>query len=371
MAFGTRPEAIKLAPVILALRREADAFKCEICGTAQHRELLDQVLDVFGISLDFDLSLMKSDQAPSDVVSRGLPLFMDALAKTRPDLVLVQGDTSSTFLAAFAAFLSKIQVAHVEAGLRTSCRYHPFPEEMNRRLTSALCDFHFAPTGRARENLLSEGIPAGDVLVTGNTAVDALLYVLSKAPSAKAPPLARPSSRLILVTAHRRESFGEPLRRICAALKTIAERHPDCTVVFPVHPNPNVRSVVTPLLTGIENIRLMEPLNYAEFVALMEQAHLILTDSGGIQEEAPSLGKPVLVLRDKTERPEGHEAGVAVLVGSDPDKIFAATHRLLIDDVYYRSVVSYGNPFGDGRASERIVKFLKERVNGNKRAILG
>jgi len=362
VAFGTRPEAIKLAPVILALRREADAFECEVCGTAQHREMLDQVLDVFGISLDFDLRLMRAEQEPSDVISRGLPLLMDALAASRPDLVLVQGDTASTLLAAFAAFLSKIQVAHVEAGLRTFCKYHPFPEEMNRRLTSALCDFHFAPTERARENLLSEGAPDADIVVTGNTAVDALFYVLNKGRNANVSPLAKSSSRLILVTAHRRESFGEPLRRICSALKMIAEQHPGYTMVFPVHPNPNVRSVVRLLLSGIKNIRLMEPMNYDEFVALMKEAYLILTDSGGIQEEAPSLGKPVLVLRDKTERPEGQEAGVAILVGSEPDKIFDETHRLLIHEAYYRSVASRRNPFGDGRASERIVEFLKERV---------
>jgi UDP-N-acetylglucosamine 2-epimerase (non-hydrolysing) len=362
VALGTRPEAIKLAPVIIALRREADAFECEICGTAQHREMLDQVLDVFGISLDFDLSLMRSEQAPSDVISRGLPLLMDALAKSAPDLVLVQGDTASTFAAALAAFLSKIPVAHVEAGLRTFCKYDPFPEEMTRRLTSGLCDLHFAPTERARENLLSEGVPEANILVTGNTVVDALFYVLNRQPGGRGSAPVKSSSRLILVTAHRRESFGEPLRRICAALKTIAKQHPDCEIVFPVHPNPSVRSVVMPQLSGIGNIRLVEPMNYDEFVILMKEAYLILTDSGGIQEEAPSLGKPTLVLRDKTERPEGQEAGVAILVGSDPEKILDETTRLLIDEEYYRSVAPHRNPFGDGRASERIVKFLKERT---------
>ena len=362
VAFGTRPEAIKLAPVILALRSETSDFECDVCGTAQHREMLEQVLDVFGISLDFDLRLMQLDQSPSDVISRGLPLFMDVLAKSRPDLVLVQGDTASTFLAAFAAFLSKIRVAHVEAGLRTFCKYHPFPEEMNRRLTSAICDFHFAPTEQARRNLLCEGVPDANVLVTGNTVVDALHYVLNRKPEAGLSPLANSSSRLILVTAHRRESFGEPLRRICSALKMIADRHPDCVIVFPVHPNPNVRSVVAPLLSMVENIRLVEPMDYVEFVALMKESYLILTDSGGIQEEAPSLGKPVLVLRDKTERPEGQKAGIAVLVGSEPDKILAETDRLLIDEQYYRSVASRRNPYGDGRAAERIVEFLKEWI---------
>ena len=361
VAFGTRPEAIKLAPVILALRSETSDFACDVCGTAQHREMLEQVLDVFGLSLDFDLRLMQPEQSPADVFSRGLPLFMDALAQSSPDLVLVQGDTASTFLGAFAAFLSKIRVAHVEAGLRTFCKYHPFPEEMNRRLTSAICDFHFAPTERARCNLLREGVPDANILVTGNTGVDALHHVLSSMPETKASDGKSPA-RLILVTAHRRESFGEPLRRICSALKMIAERHPDCVIVFPVHPNPNVRSVVTPLLSMVENIRLVAPLNYVEFIALMKESHIILTDSGGVQEEAPSLGKPVLVLRDKTERLEGQEAGVAVLVGSEPDKIFGETHRLLIDEAYYRSVASRRNPFGDGRASERIVEFLKERV---------
>jgi len=362
VAFGTRPEAIKLAPVILALRSEMSDFACEVCGTTQHREMLEQVLEVFGISLDFDLRLMLPEQSPADVISRGLPRFMDALAKSGPDLVLVQGDTASTFLGAFAAFLSKIRVAHVEAGLRTFCKYHPFPEEMNRRLTSAICDFHFAPTERARRNLLREGVPETNVLVTGNTGVDALYYVLNRMPKAEASSDAKSSSRLILVTAHRRESFGEPLRRICSALKMIANRHPDCVIVFPVHPNPNVRSVVTPLLSMVENIRLVAPLNYVEFVALMKEAHIILTDSGGIQEEAPSLGKPVLVLRDKTERLEGQEAGVAVLVGSEPAKILDEAHKLLIDEQYYRSVASRRNPYGDGRAAERIVEFLKEWV---------
>ncbi|MBN1593448.1 MAG: UDP-N-acetylglucosamine 2-epimerase (non-hydrolyzing) [Candidatus Coatesbacteria bacterium] len=362
VVFGTRPEAIKLAPVILAIRAESGEFECELCGTAQHREMLEQVLDVFGISLDFDLRLMQADQSPSDVISRGLPLLMDALALSKPDLVLVQGDTSSTFLGAFAAYLSKIRVAHVEAGLRTSCKYNPFPEEMNRRLTSTSADIHFAPTERARMNLLNEGVPESNVRVTGNTGVDALHFVLDSAAGAKASRF-KTDSRLILVTAHRRESFGEPIRRICSALKMIAERHPECDIVFPVHPNPEVRSAVMPMLSQVENIRLLEPLNYVEFVALMRESHLILTDSGGIQEEAPSLGKPVLVLRDETERLEGLDAGVSVLVGSQPDRILSETDKLLNDERYYRSVASRRNPYGDGKAAQRIVGVLKEWMN--------
>lgn len=360
VSFGTRPEAIKLAPVILALRGDGQ-FECRVCITAQHRDMLDSVLTVFGIDSDYDLDLMTPDQQPGDVVSRGLPLLLEVLQSCSPDVVLVQGDTASTFVTAFAAFLKRIPVAHVEAGLRTFDKYRPFPEEMNRRLTSAISDFHFAPTERARRNLISEGIADDRIVITGNTVIDALLWV-SRRHSNGTDGFWSDDRRMILVTTHRRESFGQPLERVCAALRTIALRRPDCLIVLPVHPNPSVRDTVVPRLSNLKNVKLIEPQSYEQFLVLMRHSYIILTDSGGIQEEAPSLGRPVLVLRDKTERPEGIEAGVAFLVGTDPDRIVAQTERLLTDEELYRSVVSRKNPYGDGRASQRIVRFLAKNV---------
>ena len=362
VALGTRPEAIKLAPVVLGLRESGSSFECIVCGTAQHREMLDQVLSVFGIELDFDLRLMTPDQAPADVISRGLPLLMDAIRESSPRLVMVQGDTVSTFASAYAAFLSKVPVAHVEAGLRTLDKYHPFPEEQNRRLTSTICDYHFAPTERARQNLLVEGVDDRRILVTGNTVVDALNLMLSRENKSERSPVAESQVRLILVTVHRRESFGEPMKRICSVLRRISLEHPECSIVFPVHPNPNVQSVVRGTLSGLPNVALLAPLPYDEFILLMKRAYLIITDSGGIQEEAPSLGKPVLILRDKTERPEGIETGLAVLVGSAPDRIYDVFSRMLNDQPYYMSLAVHENPYGDGLASKRIVDFLTEQI---------
>ena len=366
--FGTRPEAIKLAPVIKELEKHPEIVS-RVCVTAQHREMLDQVLQLFNIKPDWDLNLMRNDQSLFDITARGLRNLEDVLKRTRLDIVLVQGDTTTAFVASMAAFYLKIKIGHVEAGLRTEDKYNPFPEEMNRRLVDVLGDFYFAPTQRAEQNLLHEGIPAGRVFVTGNTVIDALLWMVGK----QSTPLSQEElerlfgeeygleldeKRIILVTGHRRESFGRGFENICQGLKLVAERNPDIQIVYPVHMNPNVREPVYRILGGVENVRLIEPLDYAHFVFLMKRAYLILTDSGGIQEEAPSLGKPVLVMREKTERPEAIEAGVAKLVGTESERIFRETQRLLTDETEYERMAHAANPFGDGKAAQRIVQVL-------------
>jgi UDP-N-acetylglucosamine 2-epimerase (non-hydrolysing) len=351
--FGTRPEAIKLSPLILCLRRFTELYTVKVCVTAQHRGMLDQVLEAFGIQPDYDLDVMLPGQTLVQSTARIIGALEPVFAQAKPDLVIVQGDTTTTFCGALAGFYSGIPVAHVEAGLRTGDLQQPFPEELNRVLTSRLATLHFAATQRAADNLDAEGITR-HVWVTGNTGIDAVLSVRDRLEPA--PP---PGKRMILVTAHRRESFGEGFERICQALSAIADR-PDVRLVFPVHPNPNVQKPVDRYLRSHPNISLSEPLDYVAFVDAMRRAYIILTDSGGIQEEGPSLGKPILVLREKTERPEAVEAGTVKLVGSDPTRIVAETALLLDDPEEYRRMSRIHNPYGNGHASERIEAALRE-----------
>lgn len=364
--FGTRPEGIKLAPVIKEFEKHPEIIS-RVCVTGQHREMLDQVLNLFEINPDFDLDLMRKNQSLFDITARGLQALENVFREEKPDVVLVQGDTTTAFVASLAAYYLKIKIGHVEAGLRTEDKYNPFPEEMNRRLADVLSDFYFAPTQRAEQNLLREGISAKKVFVTGNTVIDALFLVLRQEPRSKSQlvfsdfGLSTDDSRLILVTGHRRESFGEGFENICQGLKLIAEHNPDVQIVYPVHMNPNVKEPVYRILGGVENVHLIEPLDYAQFVFLMKRTYLILTDSGGIQEEAPSLGKPVLVMRGKTERPEAIAAGTAKLVGTDSKRIFQETQMLLYDQAEYEKMAQAINPFGDGKAAARIVQILLER----------
>lgn len=356
-AFGTRPEAIKLAPVINELRRYPEKFNVRVVVTAQHREMLDQALSLFQIKPDYDLGIMREGQSLSDTLVNSLRRLEPVIKKEQPDVVLVQGDATSAFAGALAAYYHKIPVAHIEAGLRTLDKFAPFPEEVNRRFITVIADWHFAPTLKAKENLLKEGVPESRIYVTGNTVIDALLWIRSRGKTPK--PIAN-HRRLILVTLHRRESFGKPLKRICRALVALIKRNPELTIVYPVHPNPNVRQPVKKLLGGRKNIRLIPPLDYRQFVQLLEQAYLVLTDSGGIQEEAPSLGKPVLVLREKTERPEILAAGCARLVGTDPARIITATEKLLCSERDYQKMARAPNPYGDGKAAIRIRQILAQ-----------
>jgi len=363
--FGTRPEAIKMAPLALAL--EADPrFDARVCVTGQHREMLDQVLDLFAIEPDYDLNIMKPGQELTDVTSSILTGMREVFRQFKPDIVLVHGDTATTLATSLAAYYQQIPVAHVEAGLRTGNLYSPWPEEGNRKLTGALAHIHFAPTEQSKANLLHEGVAEQSILVTGNTVIDALLEVADRlhrdgelrAKAAAPTEFLDPSRKLILVTGHRRESFGTGFERICEALIDIAQQYPEVDIVYPVHLNPNVREPVNRLLNGIGNIHLIEPLDYLPFVHLMSRAHIILTDSGGIQEEAPSLGKPVLVMRDTTERPEAVAAGTVKLVGTDRNCIVRELNRLLNDPESYRAMSVAHNPYGDGQACQRIVQAL-------------
>jgi UDP-N-acetylglucosamine 2-epimerase (non-hydrolysing) len=321
--FGTRPEAIKMAPVVQALK-SSDQLSMVVAVTAQHREMLDQVLDIFGITPDYDLNIMKEAQSLSEIITRTLIGLEEPLEKEKPDLILVHGDTATTFAGALSGFYHHIQVGHVEAGLRTHDKYSPYPEEMNRCLTGCLSDMHFAPLGAQRDNLLLEGTPCESIHVTGNTVIDALLGIASIPHEFTCPDLASidyANRRVLLVTAHRRENLGEPLRRICRALKTLVETQPDVEVVWPVHMNPAVREDAFQILSGMPRVHLLDPFDYQTMVAIMSRCYLVLTDSGGLQEEAPSLNKPVLVLRDVTERPEGVESGTLALVGTDEERI--------------------------------------------------
>lgn len=365
VVVGTRPEAIKMAPVVLELQKRRDAFDVEVCLTAQHRELLDQVIRVFNLPVQYDLNLMVPGQSVFDVTSKVVSAMEGVLAAASPEVVLVHGDTSTSFTGALAAYYGKIPVGHVEAGLRTYDKYRPFPEEMNRRLCDALCDYHYAPTEQAKRNLLQEHIPEGGIIVTGNTVIDALLYTAVQPYTFTDPLLenAGKDRRLLLVTAHRRESFGKPFREMCQAIRDLAARNEDLEVIYPVHPNPNVRRVTDEVLAGQERVRLIEPMDYLPFVHLLKKAYLVLTDSGGIQEEAPSLGKPVLVMREVTERPEALEAGTARLAGTQYDGIVSAVQRLLDDAGAYAAMANRVNPYGDGHASERIADHLMTRVN--------
>ena len=367
VVFGTRPEAIKLCILIRHLRSLPGRFGVTVCVTAQHRSMLDQVLRAFEIEPDQDLDLMRPGQSLDDVTSRVLTGMGRVLADARPDIVVVQGDTTTTFAAALAAFYQRIPVAHVEAGLRTNDRYSPFPEELNRRLTSRLSDLHFAATKQAAENLWSEGTPREAVFVTGNTVIDSLLFMKSALEQgriqAPAWSFVDPGRKLILVTAHRRESFGDGIESICEALTALARRD-DIQLVYPVHRNPNVMDPVYSKLSGLARVELIEPLDYVPLIDLMMRSHFILTDSGGIQEEAPSLGKPVLVMRENTERPEAIEAGTARLVGAGTEKIVAECERLLDDPSHYETMARPHNPFGDGHACERISDVLLNHAIG-------
>ena len=364
VVFGTRPEAIKLAPVVKALRG-AGMFEVRVCVTAQHRQMLDQVLALFAITPDVDLDVMQPGQDLTDLTARVLVGMRGVLRDWRPDLLLVQGDTTTTFAASLAAHYEKIAVGHVEAGLRTGNLYAPWPEEMNRRLTTVLAALHFAPTPWARDNLLREGVAAEVVHVTGNTVIDALLEVVARLASDPALRTGlerqfgflQPRRKLVLVTGHRRESFGPGFERICQALRLLGERD-DVEIVYPVHLNPNVQEPVRRVLGACPRIHLIEPLEYLPFVYLMSRAWLIVTDSGGIQEEAPSLGKPVLVMRETTERPEAVAAGTAKLVGTDREQIVREAARLLEDATAYRAMAQAHNPYGDGKAAERIAAFI-------------
>ncbi|MDK2880820.1 MAG: hypothetical protein PWQ99_595 [Clostridia bacterium] len=358
--FGTRPEAIKMAPVIRELRAHADEIETRVVVTAQHREMLDQVLDTFNLRPDYDLAVMRPGQDLFDVTEAVLHGLKEVLGRERPDLVLVQGDTTTTFTAALAAFYSRIPVGHVEAGLRTYNRYAPFPEETNRVLTTHLSDLHFAPTERAREALLKEGIAAERIFVTGNPVIDAL-FQAAEQPFQLEPELARAfqeNGRVILLTTHRRENLGKPLQDVYLALREVLLAHPDVGVVFPVHKNPAVRREVAGVLTGVQRVYLTEPLDYLPFINVMKRAYLVLTDSGGIQEEAPALGKPVLVLRQVTERPEAVAFGTARLVGTDRYRVTEEVSRLLDDEGAYLKMAGAVNPYGDGRAAQRIVQAI-------------
>jgi UDP-N-acetylglucosamine 2-epimerase (non-hydrolysing) len=359
--LGTRPEAIKLAPLALLLAGRPLQFRVRVCVTAQHRSLLDGVLTRFGVVPDFDLNVMRPDQSLAGLTARILEGLDPILERESPDIVLVQGDTTTTLAGALAAFYRRIPVGHVEAGLRTHNFDHPFPEELNRVLTTRLAALHFAPTPRAAAVLRAEGASEHSIFVTGNTGIDALLYARDRLETGAWPGfnevILDPAKYLILMTAHRRESFGAPLQNICAAVRTLAGRG-DVEIVYPVHPNPNVRGVVEPLLSGIPGVHLIQPLDYLPFVDLMRRADLLLTDSGGIQEEAPSLGKPVLVLRETTERQEAIDAGLARLVGSDPERIVAAATEVLNSTRRGEPVTRAANPFGDGGACPRIADVI-------------
>jgi UDP-N-acetylglucosamine 2-epimerase (non-hydrolysing) len=362
VVIGTRPEAIKLAPVVRELQRRRRRFRLSVCGTAQHRQLLDQAAEIFRIPMHYDLNVMTRDQRLEQVTARIVLRFSEVLRRARPDVILTQGDTTTTFVASLAGFYHRIPVGHVEAGLRTYDRFAPFPEEINRRLTTHVADYHYAPTEWARRNLIREGIPATDIVVTGNTVVDTFVQTWRRVRhrTLRIPSLRNVDwrRRIILVTAHRRENFGPGLRNICTALRQIAARRDDVEIVYPVHPNPNVRSVAEGMLGDVERVHLTPPLDYLPFVWLMTRAHLALTDSGGIQEEMPSLGRPVLVARNETERPEGVRAGVCKLVGTNPATILRAVLQLLDDPRAYAAYQLRKNPFGDGRAARRIVRHL-------------
>jgi UDP-N-acetylglucosamine 2-epimerase (non-hydrolysing) len=363
--FGTRPEAIKMAPLVHALAND-DRFEAKVCVTAQHREMLDQVLELFEITPDYDLNLMKAGQTLNDVTARILLELKPVLEEFKPDVVLVHGDTATTFAASLAAYYEQIAVGHVEAGLRTGNIYSPWPEEANRRLTGTLAKYHFAPTETSKNNLLKENFSAEDIYVTGNTVIDALLMVknkietnadLNKTLAAQFPFLDE-SKKMILVTGHRRESFGGGFERICEALAITAKENPDVQIVYPMHLNPNVREPVNRILAGINNIYLIEPQQYLPFIYLMDRSHIILTDSGGIQEEAPSLGKPVLVMRDTTERPEAIAAGTVKLVGTDIKKITATINNLLLREEKYQIMSKKSNPYGIGCSCQNICNIL-------------
>lgn len=366
IVFGTRPEAIKMAPLVKEFENHTANFDTRVCITAQHREMLDQVLEFFEITPHYDLNLMRPNQNLYTLTATIIESMKPVLEDFKPDYVYVHGDTTTTMAAALSAFYSGAKVCHVEAGLRTFNKRNPFPEEMNRSIAGRLTDYHFAPTKTSKENLLKENIPASDITVTGNTVIDALLYSVKKLNTNNYtdPEIEQLkesidfSKKIILITGHRRENHGQGFINICKALKQIAENHPEIQLVYPVHLNPHVQKPVYELLKGVSNIKLIDPLSYPSFVWLMEKSYLIITDSGGVQEEAPSLGKPVLVMRNTTERPEAVAAGTVILVGTDTEKIVLETQKLLNDKQHYETMSKTHNPYGDGRACERITEFI-------------
>lgn len=364
--FGTRPEAIKMCPLVLEMRKYPDYIQPIVAVTAQHREMLDQVLDLFGIVPDYDLNIMTSGQTLYDVTTRALMGLKPVMEEAQPDMVLVHGDTTTTFAGALAAFYAQIPVGHVEAGLRTGNKYSPYPEEMNRKLTGAIADMHFAPTGTSKANLLKENVQPENILVTGNTVIDALQTTVHSDyhfADEDFNKVFATGHKLILMTTHRRENLGEPMRHVYRALKSVLETHADVEAIFPVHKNPKVREIVNQELGHLSRVHLIEPMDYEPFANLMAKVDIVLTDSGGIQEEAPALGKPVLVLRDTTERPEAVEAGTVKLIGTAYEDVLRETNRLLDDEKHYRSMAEAANPYGDGKACERIIKAIL-RKNG-------
>ncbi len=372
LVFGTRPEAIKMAPLVKALQQEKK-FITKVCVTAQHREMLDQVLEIFEIVPNYDLDIMKPGQDLFDVTSNVILGLKNVLDDFKPDIVLVHGDTTTTFATSLASFYKQIKIGHIEAGLRTNNLYSPWPEEANRQMTGVLTNFHFAPTTTSKQNLLVENKNKENIVVTGNTVIDALLLALDKIETSEELknkilqkitsqyPL-QEGKKFILVTGHRRENFGQGFVNICKALNKIASDNPDVDIVYPVHLNPNVQKPVKEILADTKNVYLIDPLQYESFVYLMSKSYLIITDSGGVQEEAPSLGKPVLVMRDTTERPEAVEEGTVRLVGTNPDLIVSETQKLLENQEEYNKMAKAHNPYGDGKACEKIVQFLKERL---------
>jgi UDP-N-acetylglucosamine 2-epimerase (non-hydrolysing) len=364
LVFGTRPEAIKMAPLVNEFKKHSNKFDTRVCVTAQHREMLDQVLDFFEITPDYDLNLMKPGQNLYGLTAAIITNLQPVLEEFKPDYVYVHGDTSTTMVAGLAAFYSGAKICHIEAGLRTHNMRSPFPEEMNRQVTSRITDYHFAPTDKAAQNLIDENIDRSKIIITGNTVIDALLESSDKVKSIeskeidKLKQLINPDKKLILVTGHRRENHGQGFINICEALKEIATTHPDVQIIYPVHLNPKVKEPVYRILSEVSNIHLIDPIAYPSFVWLMNQSYLIITDSGGVQEEAPSLGKPVLVMRDTTERPEAVDAGTVILVGTDKNKIVNEANSLLTDKVKYQKMSELHNPYGDGKACERIVDYI-------------
>ena len=357
--FGTRPEAIKMAPLVKEIEKNSDKLQSIVCVTAQHREMLDQVLQLFEIKPDFDLDIMKTNQNLWSLTSEVLLKTKEVIEQVQPDVVLVHGDTTTSMAAALSAFYAKIPVGHVEAGLRTFDKYYPFPEEINRVFTDSLCTYYFAPTHKSAENLKKSLVKEENIYKTGNTVIDALLYTVKNHQEEVEGLNLTPELKTILLTSHRRENFGEPIKNICKSILELVENNKDIEVVYPVHPNPHVKEPVYELLDNKERIHLIKPLEYAQFCTLMKKSHLILTDSGGVQEEAPSLGKPVLVLRDTTERPEAIEYGTVKLVGTDKDNIVKNVQILLDNEEEYKKMSEAINPYGDGLASERIVEVLR------------
>lgn len=366
--FGTRPEAIKMCPLVLEMHKYPEYIEPIVAVTAQHREMLDQVLELFRIKPDYDLNIMASGQTLYDITTRALNGLKEVIEDAKPDMVLVHGDTTTTFAGALAAFYAQVPVGHVEAGLRTGNKYSPYPEEMNRKLTGSIADMHFAPTSTSKENLLKENVNPEAIMVTGNTVIDALQTTVKanyEFADAEFNKIFARGNRLILMTTHRRENLGEPMRNVYKALRKVLEIHADVEAIFPVHKNPKVREIVQEELGGLEKVHLIEPMDYEPFANLMGKVDIVLTDSGGIQEEAPALGKPVLVLRDTTERPEAVDAGTVKLVGTGYEDVLRETNLLLDDPAHYQKMAEAANPYGDGKACERIIRAILQKKGYN------